>query len=133
MLNGAKSHRKKASLSSLTLSFIYACLLTYYSKLICCCQQLNCIYIFINARTLRLSPTANSSRCILVGDKGFGLGGKIRTYDLSAPNGTRYQASLHRDSFLFFVVRWLGRQDSNLHSTVPKTVALPIKLLPNNF
>ena len=26
---------------------------------------------------------------------------------------------------------WLGRQDSNLQPTVPKTGALPIELLPN--
>ena len=29
-------------------------------------------------------------------------------------------------------ILWLGRQDSNLQPTVPKTVALPIELLPNN-
>lgn len=38
----------------------------------------------------------------LVGIAGFGLGGKIRTYDLSAPNGTHYQAVLHRVCFPTF-------------------------------
>ena len=120
MLNGAKSHRKKASLSSLTLSFIYACLLTYYSKLICCCQQLNCIYIFINARTLHLSPTANSSRCILVGVAGF------------EPATLWFQTRYANQTALYSVILWMERRGSNLHSPESKSGALPIKLLSIN-
>ena len=48
---------------------------------------------FTMSRTLAIGRKCRIRTCTPI----YGLGGKIRTYDLSAPNGTRYQASLHRD------------------------------------